>query len=61
MQQGGDSGGATAWAFADLEPRRAALETGLRDAMTRMRGVLQRVETRVLDEAGRADAVTTRG
>ena len=51
-------GGATAWAFADLEPRRVALEAGLRDAMTRMRGVLHRVETRVLAEADRADTVT---
>ena len=33
------AGGATAWAFADLEPRRAALETAMRDAMTRMRSV----------------------
>jgi diguanylate cyclase (GGDEF)-like protein len=49
----------TAWAFADVEPRRVALETALVDAMGRMRGVLQRVETRVLDEADRADAVTT--
>jgi diguanylate cyclase (GGDEF)-like protein len=49
-----NTGGATAWAFADLEPRRAVLETGLRDAMTRMRTVLGRVETRVLTEAGRS-------
>jgi diguanylate cyclase (GGDEF)-like protein len=46
------------WAFADLEPRRAALESALRDAMTRMRSVLYRVETRVLNEAERADSVT---
>ncbi len=51
----GATGGA--WAFADLEPRRAALESALRDAMTRMRGVLFRIESRVLAEAGRADAV----
>ena len=38
---------ATDWAFADLEPRRVALESALLDAMTRMRGVLYRVETRV--------------
>jgi diguanylate cyclase (GGDEF)-like protein len=49
----------TAWAFADLEPRRQALETSIRDAMTRMRSVLQRVETRVIDEAGRS-AVASR-
>jgi diguanylate cyclase (GGDEF)-like protein len=54
--QGGASGG-TDWAFADLEPRRAALEATLRDAMSRMRGVLLRVETRVLAEASRADSV----
>jgi diguanylate cyclase (GGDEF)-like protein len=46
------------WSFADLEPRRAALENALRDAMTRMRGVLFRVETRVLAEADRAAIVT---
>jgi diguanylate cyclase (GGDEF)-like protein len=54
VKQGGDSGGASAWAFADLEPRRAALESGLRDSMTRMRGVLQRVETRVINDSGQA-------
>jgi diguanylate cyclase (GGDEF)-like protein len=57
IRNGGGADGATAWAFADLEPRRAALETSLRDAMSRMRGVLQRVETRVLAEAGRASMV----
>jgi diguanylate cyclase (GGDEF)-like protein len=51
-------GSGTDWAFADLEPRRAALETALRDAMTRMRSVLYRVETRVLAEADRADTIT---
>lgn len=45
------------WAFADLEPRREALETALRDSMTRMRAVLFRVETRVLAEADRANTV----
>jgi len=57
VRQGGGAGGATAWAFADLEPRRAALEASLKDSMSRMRSVLQRVETRVLAEAGRAGAV----
>jgi diguanylate cyclase (GGDEF)-like protein len=57
IKNGGGAGGATAWAFADLEPRRAALEASLQDAMSRMRGVLQRVETRVLAEAGRAGMV----
>jgi len=57
IRQGGGAGGATAWAFADLEPRRAALETSLKDSMLRMRSVLQRVETRVLAEAGRAGVV----
>jgi diguanylate cyclase (GGDEF)-like protein len=54
VKQGGDIGGAAAWAFADLEPRRAALDTGLRDAMMRMRGVLQRVETRVISDSAEA-------
>ncbi len=55
VQQGG---GGSDWAFADLEPRRAALETALRDAMTRMRSVLYRVETRVLAQANSADTIT---
>jgi diguanylate cyclase (GGDEF)-like protein len=59
LRDGAGGNGATAWAFADIEPRRAALETGIRDAMTRMRGVLGRVEARVLAEAGRADSVAT--
>jgi diguanylate cyclase (GGDEF)-like protein len=50
--------GGSDWAFADLEPRRAALENALREAMTRMRGVLFRIETRVLAEADRAGTVT---
>ncbi|HUQ12137.1 MAG TPA: diguanylate cyclase [Steroidobacteraceae bacterium] len=50
-------GGGSDWAFAELEPRRAALEAALRDAMTRMRSVLFRVETRVLAEADRVDTV----
>ncbi len=53
-----NTGGASAWAFADLEPRRLVLEAGLRDAMTRMRTVLGRVETRVLAEAGRSGTIT---
>src|SRR6187397_2834780 len=53
-----NAGGATAWAFADLEPRRAALESAIRDAMTRMRSVLHRVETRVLNEASRSGVIT---
>ena len=54
VKQGGDNGGGTTWAFADLEPRRATLETSLREAMMRMRAVLQRVETRVITDASRA-------
>ena len=53
------SAGASTWAFADLEPRRAALENAVREAMNRMRVVLQRVETRVLAEGDRAQTVTT--
>jgi hypothetical protein len=53
-----NAGGATAWAFADLEPRRAALEAAIRDAMTRMRSVLQRVETRVISEANQTGVIT---
>ena len=58
-REASDANGTTAWAFADVEPRRAALETGLRDAMTRMRAVLHRAETRVLAEADRATMVAS--
>jgi len=57
VRQGGGVGGAAAWAFADLEPRRNALEAALREAMTRMRVILQRVESRVLTEADRSGEV----
>src|SRR5690349_23320444 len=43
--------------FADLEPRRGALDASLRDAMTRIRGVLQRIEARVINDSG--DAFST--
>jgi methyl-accepting chemotaxis protein len=55
--RGNNGGDGASWAFADLEPRRVALESGLREAMTRMRVVLQRVETRVLAEADRSDSI----
>jgi len=54
-----NAGSGSAWAFADFEPRRAALESAIRDAMTRMRSVLHRVETRVIEEANRSGIVTT--
>lgn len=54
IKQGGDNGGASAWAFADLEPRRGTFDASLRDAMARMRGVLQRVEIRMIDDSGEA-------
>jgi diguanylate cyclase (GGDEF)-like protein len=54
---GNNGGDGASWAFADLEPRRAGLEAALREAMTRMRSVLLRVETRVLAEADRSDAI----
>jgi diguanylate cyclase (GGDEF)-like protein len=51
-------GGGSDWAFADLEPRRAALEASLQDAMSRLRSVLYRVETRVIAAAEGAETVT---
>jgi diguanylate cyclase (GGDEF)-like protein len=56
--QPGSSAGGGAWAFADFEPRRASFESSLTEAMLRMRGVLQRAETRVLDESGRSATIT---
>jgi methyl-accepting chemotaxis protein len=50
---------ASAWVFADLEPRRAALENALREAMTRLHAIQQRVEIRVLVEADGASLVNT--
>src|SRR3954471_16657545 len=54
---GGNQVDGASWAYADIEPRRVALEAALREAMVRMRGVLQRVETRVLAEAGRSHTI----
>jgi diguanylate cyclase (GGDEF)-like protein len=50
--------GNVAWMFAEIEPRRVRFDTAVSDSMLRMRGVLQRAETRVLDESGRSSAVT---
>ena len=50
---------ASAWVFADLEPRRAAFENALREAMTRLHAIQQRVEIRVLAEADGASLVNT--
>ena len=58
VRPGANATHGAAWAFADVEPRRAALENALVDSMSRMRGVLQRAETRVLAEADRSDAIT---
>ena len=58
-REGSDANGTSAWAFADVEPRRAALETSLKDAMTRMRAILHRAESRVLAEADRGSMVIT--
>jgi diguanylate cyclase (GGDEF)-like protein len=58
LRTGTNAGGGADWAFANLEPRRLALESALAEAMTRMRGVLHRVETRVIAEANRSSVVT---
>jgi diguanylate cyclase (GGDEF)-like protein len=55
LQQGASDG---AWAFADFEPRRVSFESALTDAMLRMRSVLHRAETRVLEESGRSSTIT---
>jgi diguanylate cyclase (GGDEF)-like protein len=55
FRPGSEAGG---WEFANLEPRRMALETALSEAMERMRGVLHRMETRVIAEANRTSVVT---
>ncbi len=58
VKPGANAANGTTWAFAEVEPRRAALENALLDSMSRMRGIQQRVELRVLAEAGRSGAVT---
>ena len=57
-RQGQKGSGGADWAFADLEPRSAALQTALTEAMMRMRGVLHRMETRVIEQANRSSVVT---
>src|SRR5688572_1393088 len=59
LRDDGAAGNANAWGFADLEPRRVALEAALRESMARMRAILHRAESRVLAEADRASIVTT--
>ena len=58
IHPGANAGNGGAWAFADVEPRRVALDAALTEAMSRMRGILQRVETRVLAEADRSGELT---
>src|SRR5688572_22475908 len=59
LRDDGAAGNANAWGFADLEPRRVALEAALRESMARLRGVLQRAESRVISEADRAAQMHT--
>jgi diguanylate cyclase (GGDEF)-like protein len=46
------------WLFAELEPRRVAFDTANHEAMARMRTILHRVETRVLERQERSSRVT---
>jgi diguanylate cyclase (GGDEF)-like protein len=46
------------WWFAELEPRRVAFDTANHEAMARMRTILHRVETRVLERQERSARVT---
>jgi diguanylate cyclase (GGDEF)-like protein len=46
------------WWFAELEPRRVAFDTANHEAMARMRTILHRVETRVLERQERSSRVT---
>jgi diguanylate cyclase (GGDEF)-like protein len=57
LQQNAANGGA-AWGFAELEPRRTAFETAVSDAMRRMRSILQRVESRVIQQSAASLRVT---
>jgi diguanylate cyclase (GGDEF)-like protein len=48
----------TGWLFAELEPRRIAFDSANHEAMARMRTILHRVETRVLERQDRSSRVT---
>jgi diguanylate cyclase (GGDEF)-like protein len=50
--------GATSWPLAQFDSRRAALDSAIVEAMTRMRVVLHRVETRVIEDAARSGSIT---
>jgi HAMP domain-containing protein len=50
--------GATSWPLAQFDSRRAALESAIVEAMTRMRVVLHRVETRVIEDSERSGSIT---
>jgi diguanylate cyclase (GGDEF)-like protein len=49
---------ATSWPLAQFESRRATLEAAIVEAMNRMRVVLHRVETRVIEDAARSGSIT---
>jgi diguanylate cyclase (GGDEF)-like protein len=53
LRGNGNSDGPVSLTFADIEPQRVVLEAGLHDAMRRMRVILHRIETRVLNESER--------
>jgi diguanylate cyclase (GGDEF)-like protein len=57
VQQSAANTGA-GWWFAELEPRRVAFDTANHEAMARMRTILHRVETRVLERQERSSRVT---
>jgi diguanylate cyclase (GGDEF)-like protein len=57
VQQGATNTGA-GWWFADLEPRRVTFDTANHEAMARMRTILHRVESRVLERQERSSRVT---
>lgn len=52
------AGAGVTWGFAEIEPRRVAFDAAVTDAMARLRNILHRVESRVLEEASESNRVT---
>jgi diguanylate cyclase (GGDEF)-like protein len=57
LHQAPRAGGTMTWALTDLQPSSATFDGALREAMTRLRAVLYRAETRVIGEANHAGMV----
>ncbi len=58
-RQASTESGADTWSFADLEPRRVALDAAMLEATDKTAALAHRAESRVLNETGRTASLST--